>query len=195
MQVTQPRQAAGSAAPTHVIRYVVSFDGALDAGRLFQARFYRWYVVALIVGLLAGVAVVLSGRGFGLSIVLTCATLLLMAHFAVMDRMFGRRKLKSLIGGTTELVLSNEGIAWTGPLSSGHMPWMSITEVRANRRTVLFVGDRLLLAYAPAASFVTSAAQAEVVAYSRRQVAAARANGPPTSSELGASAPGDTYER
>jgi hypothetical protein len=47
---------------------------------------------------------------------------------------------------------------------------------------VLFVSDRLLLAYAPATAFATSEAQAEVVAYARREVETARADPDPATS-------------
>ena len=183
MQHAQAGRGAGSTDPAHVIRYVVSFNASLEAGRFFQARLCRWYQVALAVGLVAGIAVTPSAPVLGLPIALTCATLFLMARFSVMDRLFGRRQLRSLIGGSTELDLGEEGLDYTGPLSSGHIPWTSITEVRANRRTVLFVGDRLLLAYAPAASFATPAEMAEVIAYARRQIAAARVTSPTLSSE------------
>jgi len=49
-----------------------------------------------------------------------------------------------------------------------------MTEIRANDRTVLFIRDRILLAYAPAGAFRTPEELAEVVAYSRRQITAAR---------------------
>ena len=183
VQHAQTGQGAGPTGPAHVIRYVVSFDDSLEAGRLFHARLIRWYQVALAVGLVAGIAVTLSYPVLGLWIALTCATLFLLARFSVMDRLFGRRRLKSLIGGMTELDLGEDGIDYTGPLSSSHIPWASITEVRSNRRTVLFVCDRLLLAYAPAASFASPAEMAEAIAYSRRQIAAARVTSPTLSSE------------
>ncbi len=166
-----------------MIRYLVSFDAALEAGRFFQARLYSWYQVATALGLVAGIAVTLSDPALGFPIAVTSATLFLMGRFAVMDRLFGRRRLRSLIGGRIQLDLGEEGIDFTGPLWSGHIPWRSITEVRANRRTVLFVGDRLLLAYAPATSFATPAEMADAVAYSRRHIAAARATSPTLSSE------------
>lgn len=183
MQIDPERgHAAGAAAPAYVIPYTYSFENALEAGRFFQARLYRWYVVVLGLGLLAGAIVAVYNLTLGLQIVLFSAAMLLMARFAVMDRLFARRRMRSLIGRTMELVLSDDGIAWTGPVSSGHMPWASVTEVRANSKTVLFIGDRLLLAYAPADAFATPDDRADVVAYSRRQVAAAGAGRRPTSS-------------
>ena len=68
--------------------------------------------------------------------------------------------------------------------SSKRDPWTSLTEVRANTRTVLFVRDRLLLAYAPAESFVTSTERDAVVAFSRMKIVAARATAGIASSEL-----------
>jgi hypothetical protein len=68
VHVTQTGQAPGSAAPAYVIHHVVSFDGALEAGRFFQARPYRWYQVALTVGLVAGIALTLSNPDVGLPI-------------------------------------------------------------------------------------------------------------------------------
>jgi hypothetical protein len=117
----------------------------------------------------------------GLWIVFFCAAMLLVGRFALLDRLFGRRRVRSLNGRTTELALGDDGIAWDGPVASGHIPWTSITEVRANARTVLFVGDRLLLAYAPADSFTSAGEQAEVIAYSQRRIEAAVAGRRPES--------------
>jgi hypothetical protein len=174
-----------------VISYAYSFDDALEAGRFFQARLYQWYVVALGLGFLAGAILMINGLAFGLTILLFCAALLLMARFAMMDRLFGRRRIKSLIGRGTELALSDDGIAWNGPISSGQLPWASVTEVRANDKTVLWIGDRLLLAYAPARSFATSEERDEAIAYSRHQVAETRVGDPPPSPAEGELRAGD----
>jgi hypothetical protein len=172
---------AGAAAPAFLVSYSYTFEDALEAGRFFQARLYRWYLVTLGIGLLAGAMLMINGVRFGLTIVLACAALLLMARFAVMDRLFARRRLRSLIGRKMALELSDHGIAWSGRISTGQMPWTSVAEVRANAKTVLWVGDRLLLAYAPAKAFPTPEDRFEAIAYSRRQVAATRAGDAPTS--------------
>ena len=177
MQSSQIGQTVGQAAPAYVIRYTYSFNSALEAGRFFQARLLRWYYLGFCAGLLVGAVVAVFYLSAGLGIVFFCAVMLLTTRFAVMDRLFGRRQARSLIGRTIELSLGDDGILWDGPLATARIPWTSITEVRANARTVLFVGDRLVLAFAPAHSFVTTDEQAEVVAYSRRQIAAAKADG------------------
>lgn len=177
MQTSESGQTAGQTAPAYVIRYTQSLDAAIEAGRFFQARFLRWYYVAFGAGLLLGAVVTVYSPSAGVFVMLFCAGMLLTARFSVMDRLFGRRQARSVIGRTIQLAFGDDGILWDGPQAKAHIPWTSITEVRANARTVLFVRDRMLLAYAPADSFATAGEQAEVVAYSRRQIAAARANG------------------
>jgi hypothetical protein len=48
--------------------------------------------------------------------------------------------------------------------------------VRQNDRTVVFLRDRVLVAYAPASAFVSAAQQAEVVSFARQRIAAARSS-------------------
>lgn len=170
----------GSGTPAYLIRYPFSFETAVEAGRFFQARQIRLYYTLLIAGLLVGGSLMLFLPGtwtVGLWIALTCAALLLMAQFNVMDRLVGRRRVRSLIGGTVELTFNEDGIAWAGPQWSGSAPWTSVTEVRTNTRTVLFVADRILLCFAPADAFASADEQADVVEYSRRQIGLAAATG------------------
>jgi hypothetical protein len=176
-----PEDAAGTAAPPDVITYTYSFEDALEACRFFQPSLYQWYLLGLGLGVLCGAILVLYGLWFGLAIALFCAALLVMARLAVMDRLVARRRVKSLIGRRVELALDDDGIAWNGPISTGQMPWASVTEVRANVKTVLWIGDRLLLAFAPAQCFATPDQRDEAIAYSRRQLAARGAGDPPPS--------------
>ncbi len=70
MQATAtPEHDAGAAGSAFVVSYAYTFDHALEAGRFFQARLYRWYVVTLGLGLLAGAILMLNGQEFGLTIV------------------------------------------------------------------------------------------------------------------------------
>ena len=82
-------------------------------------------------GLLAGAVVAVLYPSPGPGIVLFCAAMLLTTRFAVMDRLFGRRQARSLIGRTIELSLGDDSILWDGPLATARIPWPSITEVRA----------------------------------------------------------------
>lgn len=165
---------ANSARPAYVIRYIQTFDEAIEAGRFFHARLLRWYYAVLGAGLLVGVLIALTNLPLGLPIVFACGTLILMMRFAVAERLTGRRQARSVLDRPFELALGDVGISCNGPMGTGQIPWTAITEVRANARMVLFVRDRLLVAYAPASAFALAEARAGVIAYSRRQIANAK---------------------
>lgn len=160
--------------PAYVIRYEQTFDTGLEAGRFFQASLVRRIYLASGAGLLVGGLLMSQNLSVGLTVLLFSAFMILTTRFAVVDRLFGRRQFKSVIGRPVVLTLDDNGILLDGPQATSHIPWSSITEVRANPRTVLFVRDKMLLAYAPAASFATPSEQAAVVAYSRKQIAGAQ---------------------
>jgi hypothetical protein len=169
-----PPRAAG---PRYVIRYTQSFDTAVEAGKFLQARMFRTYYLVFGAGLAIGALVSLGNPFVGLFILFFSALMLLTTRLDVLDRLFGRRRARSVLDQPIKLDVGDDGILWQGPQGTSHIPWSSLTEVRSNERTVIFVGDRLLLAYAPAASFASAAEQAEVVAYSRDRIAAVKASG------------------
>jgi hypothetical protein len=172
----QDRGSGGSvqpAAPRYVIRYTQSFESALEAGKFLQARVYRTYYIVFGAGLAIGAFVSLINVSIGLFILVFSALMLITTRLDVLDRLFGRRRARSVLDQPIQLSLGQDGIVWEGPQATSHIPWSSLTEVRSNHRTVLFVRDRLLLAYAPAASFRSAVEQADVVAFSRERIAAA----------------------
>jgi hypothetical protein len=177
MQVGENGRPQHADAPRYVIRYKQSFDSALEAGRFFQARLYRAYYIAFGAGLIVGGAVLLINPTVGLFIMAFCGLMLITTRLELLDRLIGQRRFRSVLGQPIQLSLGEEGIFWEGPQATSHIPWTSLTEVRSNEQTVLFVRDRILLAYAPAASFATAEEQAEVVAFSRERIAAVRASG------------------
>ena len=174
-----PTGSIGLEAPAYVIRYKQTFDTGLEAGRFFQTGLYRRVYLASGAGLLVGGLLMSQNLSLGLTVLLFSAFMLVTTRFAVMDRLFGRRQFKSVIGRTIVLTLGDDGILWEGPQATSHIPWSSITEVRANPRTVLFVRDKMLLAYAPTASFATPSERAAVIAYSQRQIASAERDSDP----------------
>jgi hypothetical protein len=167
-------QAANASPPAYVIRFVQSLDEAIEAGRFFQVRFWRWLFASSGAGLLIGALIAVGNLPVGLPIVFACGMLILTIRLAIPERLVGRWRARSVLDRPFELSLGDEGIAWNGPTGTGHIPWTAITEVRANARTVLFVRDRLLVAYVPASAFSLAEERAGVIAYSRRQIANAK---------------------
>ena len=167
-------QAAKSAPPAYVIRYIQTFDEAIEAGRFFQARLFRWYYVVVDAGLLVGAFIAATNLPLGLPIIFACGALFVMMRFAIPERLVGRRQARSVLDRPFQLALGDDEITWNGPVGTGHIPWAAISEVRVNARMILFVRDRLLVAYAPASAFPSAEERAGVIAYSRRQIANAK---------------------
>ncbi len=159
-----------------MIRYTQSFDAALAAGKFLQVRVLRTYYLVFGAGLAIGAVVSLVNLFGGLFILFFSALMLVTQRVDVLDRLLGRRRARTVLDQPIELEISDDGLLWQGPQGTSHVPWSSMTEVRSNERTVVFVRDRLLLAYAPAASFASAAEQAEVIAFSRERIAAAKAS-------------------
>jgi hypothetical protein len=157
-----------------VIRYTQSFDTGMAAGKLLQARVLRAYYLLFGAGLAFGAFVSLYDLVVGLFIVFFNAFMLISTRLDVLDRLFGRRRFRSVLDQPIELDIGDDGILWRGPQGTFDIPWSSLTDVRSNEKTVIFVRDRIISAYAPAASFASDAERAEVIAYSRDQIAAAQ---------------------
>jgi hypothetical protein len=172
MQVSETGGPQQPDAPRYVIRFKQSFDSALEAGRFFQARVYRLVYIGFGAGLALGGVMFLFNPTAGIFIVAFSGLFLIVTRLDLLDRLIGRRRARSVLDQPIQLSLGEQGILWEGPLATSNIPWTSLTEVRSNERTVLFVRDRLLVAYAPAASFATAEEQAEVVAFSRERIAA-----------------------
>ena len=58
------------------------------------------------------------------------------------------------------------------------IPWSSLTAVRADTKTVIFVRDRLLIFYLPADAFRSEAEQSAFVEAARERIATARQDPP-----------------
>ena len=172
MQVNETGGPQHADAPRYVIRFKQSFDSALEAGRFFQARLYRAFYIAFGAGLVVGGVIFSINPTVGILILVFCGLMLIMTRLDLLDRFVGRRRFRSVLDQPIQLSLGEQGIFWEGPQATSNIPWTSLTEVRSNERTVLFVRDRILIAYAPSASFANAEEQAEVVAFSRERIAA-----------------------
>jgi YcxB-like protein len=138
----------------------------------------RTYYLVFGAGLAIGALLSLVNLLLGLFVLIFSALVLLTTRLDVLDRLFGRRRARSVLDQPIELNFDDDGIVWHGPQGTSHVPWSSLTEVRSNERTVIFVRDRLLVAYAPASAFANDAERADVIAFSRDRIAAAKASAP-----------------
>jgi hypothetical protein len=159
--------------PKFVLRYVMTADELVAANRLFNRRIYRLQIAGGVVLLVAGVAASLvSGdpaTGFGL--VVGGALITFLATVDAPTRWLTRRRARSILGSTIELRLGKYGLAYLSELTSGETPWSALSEIRDDGKTILFLRDRILVAFAPASAFASNEQRQEVIAYARRQIA------------------------
>jgi hypothetical protein len=166
-----------SGTPLYVISFTITSTTALDAARLFSARFFARYVAVLLVVLVAGLAIAALGNPeVGVWLSLLSLFLLATARLPPLERWMLGFQMRSVIGGESELFISEEGLHYRNPIVSGDIAWSALTEVRENEKTVVFMRDRLLAAYAPSSAFATPAQREEAVAFARSKIATARSS-------------------
>lgn len=155
-------------------------DAMIDAAQLHQAGIYRLVTIAVAMIVVSAVIVAAIGLAFpDLGWLLGVAVLLVAWGAVILGAMRGRwllrwgirRNARSVLGGTTELVLGDEGLAITTPYSSGFVRWSQVTAIRENERTVVFERDRLLLGWVPSTAFASAEQRAAVLRFAREQIA------------------------
>src|SRR5574338_596801 len=92
-----PDEQAGQQAPRYTLRFTQTLDAALDAGRLAQAGFLRTYYAVFGAGIAIGLFLLLVNVSIGVGVLLFSALMLLTTYFALPDRLFGRRRVRSML--------------------------------------------------------------------------------------------------
>lgn len=169
-----------ASAQEYRLHYQMTADAMIDAAQLHQAGIYRLVTIAVAMIVVSAVIVAAIGLAFpDLGWLLGVAVLLVAWGAVILGAMRGRwllrwgirRNARSVLGGTTELVLGDEGLAITTPYSSGFVRWSQVTAIRENERTVVFERDRLLLGWVPSTAFASAEQRAAVLRFAREQIA------------------------
>ncbi len=165
--------------PPYRVAYPITADAAIDAARLVMAPLRRRMTIVALVALALGVVLCLAGDWtFGPAVAMFGLLALGMTVLRGPERWLINRRGRSVIGGTSQLVLGKDGVDFASPQASGRILWSALTAVREDARTVVLLRDRILVGYAPAAAFGTPERRAEIVAYTRAQIEAAESAAP-----------------
>jgi type IV secretory pathway TrbD component len=173
-----PGQAAVPGEPPFRISYTVSVDGLVDAARLAHSgtrnKILLLAAAAAVVGL---VFLVLSPTGSGLLLVFFGVVMTLLIVLRAPERRFVARRAGPVVGTPVRLVVDVDGIEATTPAASGRLAWSGLTDVRADDRSLVFLGGRVLASWAPADAFGSPERREEIVAFARARISAAHRAG------------------
>ena len=75
-----------------------------------------------------------------------------------------------MLGRRTTVSVDADLVRMEGDLGSVEIPWASLTEVRADSRTVILVRDRMLAGYVPSTAFRSRDEQAAFVRFAGERV-------------------------
>jgi hypothetical protein len=162
--------------PPYRIVFTVTEDAAIDASRFAGARMWRLMAVAALLIVACGlIATFLDEPAAGVGLLAAGALLALTSVWRAPTRWLLRRRSRSAFGTRLELSIGDTGLDVTSAHASGHRDWTGLTEVREGRKSVLFMRDRLAVAYAPLEAFGTPARRHQILAYARAKMASGRA--------------------
>ena len=158
--------------------FVTSVDAALDARRLLGRGGHRLDRIVDATAIVAGLALIALGQPVLGSVLVLAATAFLTLG-PQLQKWLLARQARSMLGRRTTVTVDAELVRMEGDLGSVEVPWTSLTEVRADERTVILVRDRMLAGYIPSKAFRSGDEQAAFVRFAGERVAeAGKGRGP-----------------
>ena len=154
--------------------FITTAQASLDARALLNARLNRLYLIGDGLAVVCGLGLALAGFSFGPLIAVLALALLTASQYQPLQRWIIGRSARSLLGRPIEVIVDGDGLRLSGELGATSIPWSSLTAVRSNARTVIFVRDRVLAGYVPASSFASPADQADLVRYADARIGMTR---------------------
>ena len=156
--------------------YTTTLDAAVDARAVLGSRMASIDRVIDVLALLTGALLIAQGYPIGALFVIGALV------FLVFDRPIRRMILgyqsRGMIGQRTLVRIDDDAIHASNDLGSATIPWSSLTAVRSDTKTVIFVRDRLLIFYMPAEAFRSDAERSAFEEAARDRIASARQDRP-----------------
>jgi hypothetical protein len=157
---------AGTATRTY--EFTTSVEAAVQARELLAPVGSRLDLIFDLAAILLGVAVVAMGSLVGF-VLIAIAAGALVSRRPIHRWAFGRQ-YRSMLGKRARVTVGDDALLFASEVGSSEVPWSAITAVRSNDRTVIFLRDRLLAGYIPAASFASKAEQADLVHFASERI-------------------------
>jgi hypothetical protein len=153
------------------VRFITSAEASVDARALANPTLARVDLLVDVIALgLAPVSLAVGYQILGVIVLVIALLSLLGRHSHPFQRAVISMRARSVLGRETRVTLDETGAHFESGLGTAFVPWSSVTDVRANHRTVALFRDRLLLGYVPASAFSSVDQQHEAVAFARSKV-------------------------
>lgn len=121
-----------------------------------------------------GVTFAIAGYVLGYLFVIVGILFLVFSQVEPVQRWLVTRYLGSLLGQPVTVDIDDESLRFASPLASTTIPWSTVTAVRSNETTVVFIRDRAVVGYIPASAFASNDERVAFVGYARAHVAGER---------------------
>jgi len=161
-------------ADPQVLRFRTTAKASADARALAGSGLARGVDLVMDgIGLVAAVLLLVGGYVIlGLALAVGVAISVASRRVHPLQRAVIALRLRSILGRTTEVTVDDDGLHFTNPPSSSFVPWSSVTAVRSNAQTVIFLHDGVILGYIPSVAFASPGVQATVESFALSRLAA-----------------------
>ena len=162
--------------PRRVVRFVTSSRASADARALVNSGWTRIDVIVDAVAIVIGLAFVASGQWLGLVLVVLALVALASTRWRPVQRWLISWRFRSFLGKPTVVTIDDEGVRFANEVGTSVIVWSAITAIRSNDATTIFVRDRTMLGYIPAAAFPSAQARAESIEFAKGRLTVGRSN-------------------
>jgi ABC-type multidrug transport system fused ATPase/permease subunit len=154
------------------LKFVSTAQMSLDARAVFgNPRLNTFHLIGDLAVIVVGIALAMAGYTIGSLIAIIGVLFLLFSQVEPIQRWLVMRRYGSLLGRPVTVEIDENGLRFTNDLLASQVPWSTLTAVRANERTVVFLRERAMLGYIPASAFSSDEERLEFVRYARDHVA------------------------
>lgn len=163
--------AADGDEPPFRIAYQLTADAAMDATRLVTGDMRRRMTYVALGAVAAGVVITLLGEWvFGPMVAIFGLMTYAMWTMRAPERWLLSRRFRGMLDGPSVIEIGEGGLDLSNPRGNGQVPWWAVHDIRANERTVVFLRQEGIVAFAPAEAFGSPARLERIVAFAKARV-------------------------
>lgn len=155
------------------MEFVSTAEMSLDArAALGSPRLNAFHFVGDLALVIGGIWFGIIGYPLGFLAAIFGALMLGFSQVDPIQRWRIKRYYGSLLGRRVTVEMDEEGLRFTNDLGATQFPWPTLTSIRSNDKTVVFLRERAILGYIPASAFSSEDERIQAVKFARDHVAA-----------------------